>query len=237
MKALVIEDSRLARNGLLKMLSGFKDLEVVGAAGDAVQARELIDQHRPGLLFLDIHMPGETGFELLETLDYQPRIIFTTAYSEHAIRSFDYRTVDYLLKPISQERLAVAIEKLASEEESDSEQPEPPLELNSRIFVKDGSECHLIEVQSIEHFENCKNYARLFFNGKKAFVKKSLSQLEQRLPSKLFFRANRQFIINLDAITSISEAIHEGYDVTMRNGETIEISRRNAQRLKELMSL
>src|SRR5690606_24541828 len=144
LKTLIVEDSRLARTGLMRMLAQFPQLELVGAAEHAEQARELIAEHRPTLLFLDIHMPGETGFDLLESLDYEPRIIFTTAYSEYAIRSFDYQTVDYLLKPISQERLALAIEKLTSE--SKPQLPaEPPLELNNRIFVKDGDQCHLIE--------------------------------------------------------------------------------------------
>ena len=112
MKALVIEDSRLAREGLVRLLCAHPAVEVAGQAEDVATALPLIAAHRPDVLFLDIHMPGASGFDLLEQLDYTPRVVFTTAYSEHAIRSFDYHTVDYLLKPISAERLAVAIEKL-----------------------------------------------------------------------------------------------------------------------------
>lgn len=236
MKTLVVEDSRLAREGLLGMLARFQGLDLVAAARDAEEARQLIAEHRPELLFLDIHMPGESGFDLLESLDYEPKIVFTTAYSEYAIKSFDFQTVDYLLKPISAERLAQTIDKLSAQV---TEKPgtQEPLDRHSRIFVKDGEHCHMIEVGSIHYLESCKNYTRLFFGEEKAFVKKSLNQLEARLPQRLFFRANRQAIINLEAIAGIAEAVGEGYDVTMNDGRVVEISRRNAARLKALLSL
>lgn len=236
MKTLVIEDSRLAREGLVRMLADHKELSIVGTAENVDQARALIDAHRPELLFLDIHLPGESGFDLLESLDYEPRIIFTTAYSEYAIKSFDYATVDYLLKPISEERLTRAIQRLTTPPE-DEATSEPPLRLESRIFVKDGDCCHLVEVANIDYIESCKNYVRLFFGEKKAFVKKSLNQVEQRLPRSCFFRANRQYLINLHSIASIEEAVNDGYQVTMQDGQVIEMSRRNAARLKEALSL
>lgn len=236
MKTLVVEDSRLARDGLMRMLSNYSDLHLIGAAEDADAARRIIAEHRPELLFLDIHMPGETGFELLESLDYEPRIIFTTAYSEYAIKSFDFQTLDYLLKPVSEERLALAIEKL-TQAKNGSTQAEPALSLDSRIFVKDGDRCHLVEVATIDYIESCKNYVRLFFDGDKAFVKKSLNQVEQRLPASSFFRANRQYLINLHAIRAIEEMVQDGYEVTMNDGAVIEMSRRNAARLKEVLSL
>lgn len=242
MKTLVIEDSRLARDGLVKMLAGFAELEIVGSARDVGQARTIIAEHRPELLFLDIHMPGETGFDLLESLDYTPKIIFTTAYSEHAIRSFDHHTIDYLLKPVSQERLAMAIRKLTSGQNNersmaDSRIYESPLDMHNKIFIKDGNNCHLIEVRSIDYCESCKNYVMIFFDGKKAFIKRSLNQVEQRLPAGAFFRASRQYIVNLQSIVQISESVGEGYEVIMKDGKLIEISRRNAIRMKELLSL
>lgn len=241
MKTLVVEDSRLARDGLVRMLSKYSDLQLVGAAEDAEVARTMIYEYRPELLFLDIHMPGETGFELLESLDYEPKIIFTTAYSEYAIKSFDFQTVDYLLKPVSEERLALAIEKLTQAQDTSAKSgpalSEPALTMDSRIFVKDGDRCHLVELASIDYIESCKNYVRLFFDGEKAFVKKSLNQVEQRLPGIRFFRANRQYLINLHAIRAIEEAVQDGYEVTMNDGKVIEMSRRNAARLKEVLSL
>lgn len=236
MKALVVEDSRIAREGLVRMLKKYPAVDVIGEADHSGTALQLIEQSHPEVIFLDIHMPGESGFELLEKLDYSPRIIFTTAYSEYAIKSFDFHTIDYLLKPISHERLEQAIAKLMSSEKAESEQKQL-LEMNHKIFVKDGDHCHLVTLDSIRYFESCKNHARIFFNDKSAFIKKPLNQIEERLPRKFFFRANRQYIVNLHAIINIEEGVHDGYLVTMNDGKEIEISRRQASDLKELLSL
>jgi two-component system LytT family response regulator len=241
MKAIVVEDSRLAREGLVNMLRNFAQLQIVGEADHPSSALALIKEQRPDVIFLDIHMPGESGFDLLEKLDYMPRIIFTTAYSEYAIRSFDYHAVDYLLKPISQERLALAINKLTTSHDSANHEisrhdSKPPLDINSQIFIKDGENCHLVALNSIRYFESCKNYVRVFFNEHNAFIKKTLSQIEERLPAKYFFRVNRQYIVNLQTIASIHESISDGYEIIMDDGKQIEISRRNASELKELLS-
>lgn len=234
MKAIVVEDSRLAREGLVRMLQAFPQLNVAGAADHPVSALNLIQEHKPEVIFLDIHMPGESGFDLLEKLDYMPRIIFTTAYSEYAIRSFDYNTIDYLLKPIGQERLELAVDKLFQQQEEAISKP--PLDIHSRMFVKDGEKCHLVALDSIRYFESCKNHVRIFFNNDNAFVKKSLNSIEERLPRKYFFRANRQYVVNLHEIVSIEEAVNDGYEITMSDGKVLEVSRRNAVELKELLS-
>ncbi len=236
MKALVIEDSRLAREGLVKMLQVYAELQVIGAADHPSSALALIHEHAPDVIFLDIHMPGESGFDLLEKLTYSPKIIFTTAYSEYAIRSFDYNTIDYLLKPISDERLKIAIDKLRLVDDKNSSIFKPPLDIQSRMFIKDGEQCHLVKLESIRYFESCKNYVRIFFNNENAFVKKSLNSVEERLPKKYFFRANRQYIVNLQEIAKIEETINDGYEITMNDGKILEISRRNAVELKELLS-
>jgi two-component system LytT family response regulator len=254
MKAIVVEDSRLAREGLVRMLKAFAQIEVVGQADHPSTALALIQKLRPDVLFLDIHMPGETGFDLLEKLDYTPRIIFTTAYSDYAIRSFDYHTVDYLLKPISPERLAQAISKLSDkppdaaegletniEDGASSEQVSNPenkgvLDINNKIFIKDGERCFLVSLESIQYIESSKNYVQVFFDNKKAYVKKSLNSIEERLPKKHFFRASRQYIVNLQAIVKIEESMSDGYKITMNDGKVLEISRRNAAELKELLS-
>ena len=248
MKAIVVEDSRLAREGLVRMLKDYPELTVVGQADHAGSALTLVDQTHPDVIFLDIHMPGGTGFELLEKLRYLPQIIFTTAYSEHAIRSFDFNTIDYLLKPISKERLTTAINKLlartdndATEETEQSEnnknQPvKDPLEGHSKLLVKDGDHCFLIRLDTIRYIESQKNYVQLFFENNKAFVKKSLNSIEARLPKSIFFRANRQYVVNLQEIRRIEESISDGFVVTMSDGKELEISRRNAIELKELLS-
>ena len=233
MKAIVVEDSRLAREGLLRMLSDFKELKIVGSADHPDSALKLIKAKRPEIVFLDIHMPGQSGFDLLDKLDYIPQIIFTTAYSEYAYRSFDYNPVDYLLKPISTERLGAAIDKLGVRDE-----PIKPelLEMSSKIFINDGDHCHLVSVQDIRYFESCKNHSRVFFDNHKPFIKKALSNIESRLPKSKFFRANRQYIVNLNEIRSIDDNVSDGYDLIMNDGHVIEVSRRNAVELKKLLS-
>lgn len=237
MKTLVVEDSRVAREGLIRMLKEYPMLDIIGEADHPTTALQLIEQAHPEVIFLDIHMPGESGIELLEKLDYNPRIIFTTAYSEYAIKSFDFHTIDYLLKPISHERLSQAITKLQLSSEKPQSAPKQPLEMNHKIFLKDGDNCHLVTLESIRYFESCKNHVRIFFNDKSAFIKKPLNQIEERLPQKFFFRANRQYIVNLQAICAIEEGIHDGYLVTMDDDVEIEISRRQAIDLKSLLSL
>lgn len=252
MKAIVVEDSRLAREGLVRMLKDYPELTVVGQADHAGSALTLVDETHPDVIFLDIHMPGGTGFDLLEKLSYLPQIIFTTAYSEHAIRSFDFNTIDYLLKPISKERLTIAVNKLLArtntnnndtdtedETQSDNDKNQTvkdPLEGHSKLLVKDGDHCFLIRLDTIRYIESQKNYVQLFFENNKAFVKKSLNSIEARLPKSIFFRANRQYVVNLQEIRRIEESISDGFVVTMSDGKELEISRRNAIELKELLS-
>jgi two-component system LytT family response regulator len=241
---IVVEDSRLARIGLIRMLEMCNNITVVADAERVSDALTLIEIHKPEALFLDIHLPGENGFELLEQLDYLPKIVFTTAYSKHAVRSFEYNVADYLLKPISQQRLILAVERLTSTAEKDeikstAEISKPDRQLltfNSQMFVKDGDHCYMVKLDNIRYFESCKNYVRIFFDDKSAFIKKSLNQIESRLPARHFFRINRQYIVNLHAISQIDEAIADGYDVTLTDGKQLEVSRRNASELKERLS-
>jgi len=250
MKAIVVEDSRLARDGLVRMLAEFKEVDVIGSAEDVSAALALIEQHQPDVIFLDIHMPEQNGFELLAKMTYQAKVIFTTAYAEYAVQAFEHNSVDYLLKPISKERLAKAIKKLSNQnlrqdkaevsdeyEQLNEQMTEPVLALNSRIFVKDNDQCHLIEIINIDYIESCKNYVQVYFEKKKAFVKKTLNHVEVRLPKELFFRVNRQFIINLQSVVTIVETLNDGYELTMTDGRSIEISRRNTVKLKALLSL
>ncbi len=235
MKTIVVEDSRLAREGLLKMLGGFPDLDIVGAADHPQPAMDLIESHKPDVLFLDIHMPGESGFDLLDKLDYKPKVIFTTAYSEYAYKSFEYNAIDYLLKPISLERLNEAVLKLSVEQGS-AQEPTQLLEIESKMFIKDGDDCHLVTLSSIRYFESCKNYVRVYFDDKNAFVKKALNSIEQRLPAQRFFRVSRQYVVNLFEIQNIDEGVGDGYSLTMSDGKVIDVSRRNATELKNLLS-
>ena len=241
MRAVVVEDSRLARQGLVRMLGAHPGIDVVGEADHPDSALPLIRAHRPDVLFLDIQMAGADAFDLLARLDAHPRIVFTTAHAEYAVRSFDFDTVDYLLKPVSAERLAQAIRKLEARilpaPDPTAETPKAPLEANSRIFIKDGERCHMVPLAAIRCFESCKNHVQVYFEQTHAYVKKSLGSVEERLPRGMFFRVSRQHIVNLAAIASIEEAMSGAYLVTLDNGKKLEISRRNAAQLKETLSL
>ncbi|KQQ86595.1 LytTR family DNA-binding domain-containing protein [Massilia sp. Leaf139] len=237
MRVLIVDDSRLARAGLARMLAAFPEIELVGEADHPDTALPLIREREPDVLFLDIRMAGADAFDLLARLEQHPRIVFTTAHAEYAIRSFDFDTVDYLLKPVSPERLAQAIRKLAPQETPAPAPLQPPLEPGSRIFIKDGERCHMVSLASIRCFESCKNYVQVFFDDQRAYVKKSLGSVEERLPPRMFFRVSRQHIVNLNAVVAIEEAMGAGYVVTLDNGQKLEISRRNAAQLKESLSL
>ncbi|MCP4439064.1 MAG: response regulator [Aureispira sp.] len=240
MTALIIEDSRLARVELKNMLKGHSNIDLLGEAANAEEGLELINKHHPDLLFLDINMPGKNGFELLELLDEVPLVIFTTAYDEYAIKAFEYNTLDYLLKPISKERLGKAIDKVEQQlktEKEEEETKEEKLTNSSRIFVKDGEECWLVRLEQIRRFESVGNYTRVFFDENKPLIHKSLNKIEERLDATQFFRANRQQIINLKYIKDINTWFSGNLKVTMQDGEDVEISRRQSAKFKNLLSL
>ncbi|WP_138993351.1 LytTR family DNA-binding domain-containing protein [Larkinella sp. C7] len=243
MKTLIVDDERLARNELRRLLDNFPKIEVIGEAANADEALKLIDDLQPELLFLDIQMPGKNGFELLSAIDGKsPEVIFTTAYDEYAITAFEYNALDYLLKPIELNRLSEAINRI--EENSHAPEMEAPrrdtnkvLGENDQVFVKDGEKCWFVKLGKVRLFESMGNYVRLHFDDQKPLVLKSLNSLEDRLDPNTFFRANRKHIINLPWIDKIEPWFSGGLLVTLKGGDKIEISRRQAIRFKELMSL
>ncbi|MBQ4914085.1 response regulator transcription factor [Maribacter sp. MMG018] len=239
-KAVIVEDSRLARNELRELIKKHARLQVVGEAENVDDAYALIRETQPQLLFLDINMPEKDGFELLEMLDQIPITIFTTAFDEYAIKSFEYNALDYLLKPINERRFAQAIEKVEQKLNSQKEEPiseNRHLTGNSQIFIKDGEKCWLIKIGDISHFEIVGNYTRVFFQDEKPMLYKSLNQIEEKLPQKYFFRANRQQIINTNYIVDVVPWFNGKLKLTMTNGDEIEVSRRQSYLFKDKMSL
>lgn len=240
-KAVIVEDSRLARNELKELIKGYPQIEVIGEAENVDDGFALINDEHPDLLFLDINMPEKDGFELLEMLDEVPITIFTTAFDEYAIKSFEYNALDYLLKPINEKRFAQAIEKveekLSKNREATTKENTERLTGNNQIFIKDGEKCWLIKVGDISHFEIVGNYTRVFFQDEKPMLYKSLNQVEDKLPEKYFFRANRQQIINTNFITNVVPWFNGKLKLTMANGEEIEVSRRQSYLFKDKMSL
>jgi two-component system, LytTR family, response regulator len=240
MKALIIDDERLARNELKRLLEAYPKINVVGEAVNAEEALDKIEQLSPDLLFLDIQMPGKNGFELLSSIEGNvPDVIFTTAYDEYALKAFEYNALDYLLKPIDTNRLAEAIHKVEDYQKVETERKEnvKMLTENDQVFVKDGEKCWFVKLSRIRLFESMGNYVRLHFDDQKPLILKSLNALDERLDPHTFFRANRKHIINLQWIEKIEPWFSGGLQVTLKGGDKIEISRRQAIRFKELLSL
>lgn len=184
-------------------------------------------------------MPEKDGFDLLEMLDEVPIIIFTTAYDEYAIKSFEYNALDYLLKPVSNKRFDMAIEKVrAKMVDKQVDRPATKkLTEGSQIFIKDGEDCWLVKIGDISLFEIVGNYTRVFFEDKKPMLYKSLNQVEEKLPEDSFFRANRQQIINTNYIENVVPWFNGKLKLTMKNGEEVEVSRRQSYIFKDKMSL
>lgn len=241
MKALIIDDSRLARKELHTLLKEHPEIEILGEAANAMDAKEKIEELRPELIFLDIEMPGKTGFELLEDLDSAPQVIFTTAFDEYALKSFEYNALDYLLKPVQPLRLKKAIEKLLQDQVSSVSLPvvDEPREMlgeNDQVFVKDGEQCWFVKLKQVHLLQIEGNHTRIFFDKNQPLIARSLNYMEQRLDPKTFFRANRQHIINLQWIDKITPWFSGNLKVLLKTGEEIEISRRQANKFKELLS-
>jgi len=245
-RTIIIDDERLARNELKKLLQEFNDIEVIDEAANVQEGIEKIEKHNPDLIFLDIQMPGKTGFDLLEELDHAPKVIFTTAYDEFALKAFDVNALDYLLKPVEPKRLSDAIQKLQQEESRDAYTANGNgtavprnglLNDEDQVFVKDGERCWFVKLNEIRLFESVGNYAKVYFGQNKPLILKSLNSLEERLDDKVFFRANRKHIINMRWIEKIEPYFNGGLLLDLKGGEKIEVSRRQTVKFKEMMSL
>ncbi len=236
MKALVVDDSRLARNELKRLLKDFDNVQVVGEAANAIEAMEKIETDKPDLIFLDIQMPGKNGFELLEELDATPDVIFTTAYDEYAIKAFEFNALDYLLKPVQKDRLAGAINKVVERKDKQESFEGERMGIDDQVFVKDGDRCWFVQLANVRLFEVDGNYTKIYFEDQRPMIPRTLNYLETRLDPKTFFRANRQQIINLKWVDRIEPWFSGSIKIYMKGGHEVDVSRRQTQRFKELMS-
>ena len=241
MKAIIIDDERLARTELKKLLQEYPEIEVIDEAANAEEGISKIASLHPDLIFLDIQMPGKTGFDMLTQLERTPQVIFTTAFDEYALKAFEVNALDYLLKPVEPKRLADAVQKLHFENREPKEAGEFSnnsfLTENDQVFVKDGERCWFVKLSDIRLFESVGNYAKVFFANNKPLILKSLNALEERLDEKFFFRANRKHIVNLRMIEKIEPYFNGGLLLELKGGEKIEVSRRQTVKFKEMMSL
>jgi two-component system, LytTR family, response regulator len=224
-----------------RLLADFPEIEIVDEAANADEALDKIDLHQPDIIFLDINMPGKTGFDLLQELDRSPMVIFTTAYDEYAVKAFEVNALDYVVKPIEPKRLADTISKVneAFKKEKVAIQESATrglLNESDQVFVKDGERCWFVKLGDIRLIESVGNYAKVYFGNYKPLILKSLNALEERLDEKVFFRANRKHIVNLRMVEKVEPYFNGGLQLELKGGDKVEISRRQTIRFKEMMS-
>jgi two-component system LytT family response regulator len=236
LRAVIVDDERLARKDLQSLLADIENIEVVGEADSVPAAEKLIKECDPDIMFLDIQMPGESGFDLLEKVDVKARVIFVTAFDEFAIRAFEVDAVDYLMKPVSPERLRKAVEK-AEKEDVQRVGTRRKVEYDDTMFLSINSSLKFIKVSSILCVEAAGDYSEVITtDGKKGLVQKSMTEWEERLPESHFRRIHRSTIISLEHIVKIEEWFNNAYHVHLKGIEApLVMSRRYASRLKEKM--
>jgi two-component system LytT family response regulator len=233
-KCFLVDDEILAIKELETMLKAFPELEIIGSSDRATKAVEQINSLKPDLIFLDINMPGMNGFELLENLEDAPEVIFVTAYDEYAIQAFEVNALDYILKPVNPERLRDAINKVQRRTQLEKTNESEKLGIDKKIFIKDGEKCFFVPVKDIYLIESEGNYVRVYFENKKALLHKSLTYMENRLTEEVFFRANRQYILNLNFIKNIEPYFNSTLLIEMQNGQKIDLSQRQSVKFREI---
>lgn len=221
---MIVDDERAARAEMRRLLAGHHDFEIMAEAANADEAQSIIIAQAPDLLFLDIQMPERSGFDLLESLEQVPPVIFTTAYDQYAVKAFDISALDYLVKPIREERFEKAVTQARQKFNS--------MDPAGQIFVKDRQQYHLIQWSSVHLIESMDNYARIFYGDKDVFLKSSLNQLEGKLNADLFFRINRAQIINRQFISSITAIAGNRLKIILTTGAALEVSERQSVKFK-----
>lgn len=234
---LIIDDERLAREEVRRALENYPEFNIVGEANNVEVAKALIEKEQPDIIFLDIHMPGKSGFDLLEELGTVPEVVFTTAYDQYAVQAFEVNALDYLVKPLREERFAKTIEKVRLELKKREQERKEPLAGHQKIFIKDGEKVYFIALSEISLIESMDNYARLYFGNEKPMIKRSLNQLEERLDPKIFFRANRSQIINTEYIKEIQPYFNNKLRLVLTTGEIVDLSSRQSVNFKKRNSL
>jgi two-component system LytT family response regulator len=240
LKVLIVDDTRLARQELRTLLAELADVECIGEADDVPAAQAAIERLQPDLVLLDIQMPSGTGFDVLEGLDSAPMVVFTTAYDHYAVRAFEANALDYLVKPVVPERLAAAIARARLRHATmDSADPvqRGTLGLDDQVFLRAGERCWFVALGEIHRIVVDGNYARVWFRDQCAMLARSLSALESRLDPSVFFRANRNTLVNLRAVRGVELSMGDGYVLKLKDGSEVEVSRRQARELREHLAL
>ena len=236
MRAMIVDDEPPARRELRRLLSEYPWIEIVGECGNIEEAAAKVEVLMPELLFLDIQMPGGSGFDLLSRLEHLPQVIFTTAHDEHAVRAFEVNALDYLLKPIDPARLAASLSRITKENTAPAPQAPADAPLQ-QLFLRDGAQCWFVPLREVSLLTSEGNYVRLSWGTRRPLLGRALSTIEQRLDPQRFFRANRRQVINLDFIENVELGVNGRLHVQLRDGPEVEISRRQARLFRSRMSI
>ena len=244
LRTLIVDDERLARRELRRLLEPHEAVTVAGEAANADAAEAAVHEKNPDLLLLDVQMPGDSGFDLLTRLDAVPHVVFVTAYDEYAIRAFKVNALDYLVKPVEPERLSEAIgtvrdraDNAVPQAVAAEEEPTSTLTAEDQVFVKDGERCWFVQLADVRLFEAAGNYTRLYFDGETPLIHRSLSYLEDRLDPERFFRASRQHILNLTWVDDVTRWSKGKLKATLEDGTEVELSRRRSKQFRQQLSL
>lgn len=235
LKAIIVDDERLARKELRSLLADFYEISVIGEAENLSETIDLIEKQKPDVVFLDIQLGKENGFDLLEKIEKDFKLIFVTAFDEFAIRAFEINALDYLLKPVNPERLATAIERLFDNEEPENKGELRKLEIDDRLFLEVNGRSCFLKVSDISHISASGDYTEVFMtDGKNSLIEKPLREWEERLPEKHFTRIHRSTIININKVEKIETLFNRTMEVSLQSfAQTFQVSRRFAAKLKE----
>jgi two-component system LytT family response regulator len=239
--AMIVEDEQLARELIRNYLKDFPNIHLLGEYADGFSGIRAINMQKPALVFLDIRIPKITGLEMLELLDYQPAIIFTTAYNQYAIRAFEMNAVDYLLKPFSRERFMQAVERAQFRFEQGEIQPfselEPSVETGTgylkRVVVKEKNNIQIIPTPDITYFEAQDDYVMIYTDGSRYMKYRRLKYYEENLDPTNFVRVHRSYIVRIDQISRLEKYEKESYKLFLINKAVIPVSKSGYKKLKE----
>lgn len=242
LRCLIVDDEPLARAGIRHYLASQPQFDIVAEADNGFDAIRQIALHRPHIIFLDIQMPGLTGFEVVQHIDFKPAIIFCSAYSEHAVTAFELSAADYLLKPFTQERFNQAllkashsiIQQLSLQQHTQIAQDKPYAE---RITIRDPGRLRILDIDEISWIESAGNYVQIhIYQDKKSFLQRdTMASLEKKLDPAIFARIHRSAIVRKADIVELRPGDKGDADVILRCGTQLTLSRRNRQVLSDLL--
>ncbi len=246
-KAVLVDDEPLARSIVGEYLEGYPEVHVVAECNDGFEGAKAIMQHQPDLVFLDIQMPKINGFEMLEIIDKQPSVIFTTAFDEYAIRAFEQHAVDYLLKPISKARFDKAMAKFLDGRQMGAEKENTKKMLHNvhntpgnnleRIVVKTGAKIKIVPVDSVICLEADDDYVKIHTDEGTFLKSKTMASFEQQLDPLRFVRVHRSFIVSINHIVRLEPLEKDGYLAVLSDGKKVNVSKNGYARLKQLLGM